>query len=191
MSCSCSRAPSPPAAAAPVDERDFSAQDAYRQPAKVLAALPVVEGKQVADIGAGGGYFALKLARLVGPRGQVIATDLDPAALAALAARAQRAGLGNVTTRRVAPEDPGLEPGRYAALLLSEVDHLLVNRVDYFRRLRFALSWGAVIVVVNHERHGAACRAALAAAGFAVEELVDRPPGQVLLRARLASEPGR
>ena len=157
----------------------------------MLAALPAVEGKWVADVGAGGGYFALKLARLVGPRGRVLATDLDPAALAALAARAHQAGLANVAPREVAPEEPGLEPERYAAVLLSEVDHLLVNRVDYFRRLRSALSRGAVIVVVNHERHREACQQALVAGGFLVEELGDRPPGQMLLRARPASEPGR
>lgn len=185
----CTRAPNPPPAAAPLREADFAALDRYRQPDKVLAAFPpLAENEWVADVGAGGGYFALKLARRVRGEGRVVATDVDDTALAALRERAQHAGLADrIATRRVAATDPGLERDRYTAILLSDVDHLLVNRVDYFRALRLALRAGGVIVIVNHARYREACVAALVTAGFAVEPIAEVPPEQLLVRARVAN----
>lgn len=169
-----------------VSEADFVALDRYRQPDKVLAAMPTLESAWVADVGAGGGYFALRLARRVGERGHVVATDIDGDALVALRARADKAGIdaARLETRRVSPTDPQLEASRYAVILLSEVDHLLVNRVDYFRKLRSALRAGGVVVIVNHERYRDPCRAALVEAGFVVEVSADAPPGQLLFRGR-------
>lgn len=174
MSCACACAPD-------VSEADFAAQDKYRQPDVVLAALGEVKDRWVADVGAGGGYFTLKLARRAG---HVVATDVDPKALRELRARVTKAGLQNVETVHALPEVPCLAPpGAYHAILLSQVDHLLVNRVDYFKRLGPALAEGGVLVVVNQERYGDACERALADAGWLVERLP--LPGQMLLRARL------
>lgn len=171
MSCSCTP---------DVSEADFAAQDRYRQPDVVLAALGDVRDLRVADIGAGGGYFALKLARRAG---HVVATDIDPKPLRELRARATKAGLQNVETVHALPDVPSLQPGAFRAILLSQVDHLLVNRVDYFKRLALALEEGGVLVVVNQERYGDACERALIDAGWLVERLP--LPGQILLRARL------
>jgi ubiquinone/menaquinone biosynthesis C-methylase UbiE len=52
-------------------------RDAWQQPAKVIATLALAPGQQVADIGAGGGYFTLPLAKAVGETGRVFAVDVE------------------------------------------------------------------------------------------------------------------
>src|SRR4051812_47057700 len=69
----------------PVASRAMSqaAYDGWRQPDAVIAALGLSPGQVVADVGAGKGYLSGRLARAVGPTGRVVATDIDPDALAA------------------------------------------------------------------------------------------------------------
>src|SRR2546427_6632458 len=92
--------------------------DRYRQPERVIAALGLARGQRVADIGAGSGYLTFRLAAAVGPKGRVVATDIDDAAIAALRAH----DAPNVVVRKVARDDPGLEPGSFDLVLLSQVD---------------------------------------------------------------------
>ena len=163
------------------------AYDRWRQPGRVLAALELAPGQRVADVGAGTGYFTAGLAEAVGPRGRVVATDVDPPALAALGGLARRAaarpapGVAPVEVRRVEPADPGLEPGTYDRILLSQVDHLVPDRVDYLRRLARALAAGGRLVVVNRRQHRAGLLRDAAAAGLAVARDVTDLPGQTLV----------
>lgn len=127
-------------------------QDAFRQPDKLIAALELHAGDTVADVGAGAGYLTLRLARAVGPAGRVVATDIDGEALDELARRAAAAGLSQIEERRVKPDEPGLEAGRYDLILLAQVDHLVPDRGRYFGALLGALSKRGRIVVSNRER---------------------------------------
>jgi predicted methyltransferase len=165
-----------------------TAQDAYRRPQIVLAALSLRPGQQVAEIGAGGGYLTRYLAAAVGPKGRVVATDIDDEALAALALRCRDEGLTQVLPRRVAADDPGLEVGAFDLILLSHVDHLLPDRVAYLRRLPTALRprKSGRIVVCNREAHRAGLLAAAVDAGLTVEPPLPPPdlPGQYLLTLR-------
>ncbi|HTE53735.1 MAG TPA: class I SAM-dependent methyltransferase [Kofleriaceae bacterium] len=165
------------------------AYDRWRRPEVVLAALRLADGQRVADVGAGIGYFTPLLATAVGPRGQVVATDIDPRALSALSALAQRAseltgeksrGAAPIEVRQVEAGDPGLEPGRYDRILVAQVDHLLADRVDYLRRLRAALAPGGLVVVVNRIHHRSGLLRAAAAAGYAISEDLTGLPGQYL-----------
>jgi predicted methyltransferase len=161
--------------------------DRWRQPERIIAALELAEGQVVADVGAGSGYFTPRLAEAVGPRGRVVATDIDPRALSALSTLAEEAaGLvepkrAPVEVRRVTPDDPGLEPGRYDRILIAQVDHLLADRAEYLRRLRPALAPGGRVAVANRIQHRAGLLRAATDAGYSIASEVTDLPGQYLV----------
>ena len=161
-----------------------AAQDAYRQPQRLIAALRLSPGDVVAEVGAGGGYLTLQLARTVGPAGHVVATDIDGAALAALRERAQAEGLSQIQTRLVTKAEPGLERGRYQLIFLAQVDHLLGDRAAYLRALLPALSAAGRIAVSNREQHLAALCQAAAAAQLTCERVQVELPGQFLVELK-------
>jgi ubiquinone/menaquinone biosynthesis C-methylase UbiE len=159
-----------------------AAFDRYRQPERVIAALGLELGRRVADVGAGRGYLTFRLAAAVGPKGRVVATDIDDAALDAL--RAHHAD--NVVVRKVAPDDPGLEAGSFDLIFLSEVDQYLPERVAYLRKLRAALAPGGRLAVTNRRGFRPALLTAADEAGYAVVgEITDLPNHfLVILRPR-------
>lgn len=162
-----------------------SQQDRYRRPERLLAALGVRAGERVADVGAGGGYLTLHLARAVGPSGRVVATDIDQEALALLRRRA--AGLPWVETRRAdaAAERGGLEEGSHDLVLLAQVDHLLPEerRGAALLGLLQALRPGGRLALANAERHRDGTERALRAAGLwgRAREVQAGLPGQFLI----------
>jgi 2-polyprenyl-3-methyl-5-hydroxy-6-metoxy-1,4-benzoquinol methylase len=156
-------------------------QDNYRRPDRLISHLALHPGQRIADVGAGGGYLTLRLARAVGPTGQVLATDIDSEALAALATRAKAANLPQIATRKVPVDDPSLEKATYDRILLAQVDHLLPNRKAYFAALGQALAPKGFIAVSNTERHLPAVQAAARAAGFVLRDTHCDLPGQFLL----------
>ena len=86
---------------------DDPARDAYQKPAEVVKALALREGEVVADIGAGSGYFAVRLARAVGPTGRVYAVDVSPDMIRHLGRRVLREErLANVVPVLCEPDDP-------------------------------------------------------------------------------------
>jgi predicted methyltransferase len=153
--------------------------DRYRQPEKVVAALGLRPGQRVADVGAGRGYLTFRLAAAVGPSGRVVATDIDDDALAAL--RAHRPVAANVSVRKVAPDDPGLDPGGFDLILLAEVDQYLGDRADYLARLIAALAPGGRVAVENRLPFRAPLLSAADRAGLVVEGEMDGLEGQYLV----------
>ncbi|HUB05710.1 MAG TPA: class I SAM-dependent methyltransferase [Myxococcales bacterium] len=150
------------------------------RPEVLLDALALRGDESVADVGAGPGFFTLRLARRL-PRGRVIAIDVDGPALAVLQRRAAAAGLRNVETRQVGPEDPGLAPASMALAFLCQVDQYLPDRARYFRALRRALRPGGRLVLVNYRRFEALDRDAATAAGFHAVLAAVAPPGYFVL----------
>jgi len=141
--------------------------DRERRPDLIVAALGLGPGKRVADVGAGSGLITVHLARAVMPDGKVVATDIDGAVLDLLAARTHAAGVDQVIERRVVKEnDPGLEPGAYDAILLSEVDHYFDDPVAWLQAAAPALKPGGRIVITNRIHHKAQSLAAAAKAGL-------------------------
>jgi len=155
-------------------------QDKYRRPELVVAALHIAPGAVVADVGAGGGYLTHRLAAAAGPRGRVVATDIDGSSL-------QRIGAGGpgeapIITRTVSPDDPGLERGGYDLILLSEVDHLLADREAYLRRLIPALKPGVGRIALSNRRvHRAAVLAAAERAGLSPSAELEGLPAHFLI----------
>lgn len=167
----------------PPPER-VSAEESFRRPAQLIESLDLRAGAVVAEVGAGRGLVTLHLSRAVGPTGRVVATDVDASALEILRERAGSQGLRNIETRRVTARDSGLEAGTYELVLLSFVDHLLVDRAAYLRGLIPALKPDGSIVIVNREDRAAAARAAAESAGLRIEEGTAELPGQRVLRLR-------
>ncbi len=165
-----------------VPDATESSYDRFRAPARVIAALGLRPGQRVADVGAGLGYLTFRLADAVGPAGHVVATDIDDGALAKL--RAHRPALANVTVRKVAPDDPGLEPGSFDLILLSAVDQYLPERAPYLEKLRAALAPGGRLAVTNRPSFREPLLAAAAEAGFVVlEEVTDLPVDYLVIFA--------
>jgi SAM-dependent methyltransferase len=157
-------------------------------PDELVRRLQLRPDATVADIGAGPGFFSARLARAV-PRGRVIATDLDERSLAFLERRAERAHLGNLEVRRAVADRPGLDEGSLDLAFLSQVDHALADRTDYFSRLRATLRPGGRIAIVNSVRYRDANLASAAAAGLrVVDEWRPTRPFTVLLLAPQTGE---
>jgi predicted methyltransferase len=152
------------------DAHARQAYDRYRQPDVLIGALAITPGMRVADVGAGAGYLTWRLARAVGPTGHVVATDVDARALAALVVGGDRELRPRVEARRVSADDPGLEPHAYDLILLSEVDHLLPDRVAYLGRLKAALKPGGRIAVSNRRTFRAALLDAATRAAYHLRE---------------------
>ena len=91
----------------------------WQKPDLIMDALRIAEGSVVADLGAGGGWFSVRLARRVGPRGRVYAEDIQPQMIDAIKGRVERENLSNVMTVLGTADDPRLPPGIDAALIVG------------------------------------------------------------------------
>lgn len=131
---------------------DGPARDAKEFPEEILAALELHPSLTVADVGAGTGYFTVRLARAV-PEGVVIATDVEPALVRALTERVRAEGLHNVRVVQGGASDPGLAPASVDRILLLGVWHHLQDRATYARALGEALAPGGRILIVEGAQH--------------------------------------
>ena len=126
---------------------DDPARDAWQKPHEVIQALGLQADARIADLGAGTGYFAARLANML-PQGRVYAVDIEPDMVRYLEARAKREGLGNVVALKGEPDDPRL-PEKVDLILLVNVYHHISDRASYFRRLRDSLRAGGRVAIVD------------------------------------------
>jgi SAM-dependent methyltransferase len=117
--------------------------------ALVEEALALREGMQVADVGAGDGDWAERLAEKVGPAGHVYATEIDAGDVEDIAKRAERYGLENLTAVLGTATDTGLEGGCCDAILLRMVYHHFTDPAPMRASLRRALRPGARLAVID------------------------------------------
>src|SRR5206468_4477302 len=94
-------------------------RDQWQKPDLIMDALGIADGSIVADLGAGGGWFTVRLARRVGPNGLVYAEDIQPQMIDAIKRRVQRENLGNVKTLLGTASDPQLPAGLDAVLIVD------------------------------------------------------------------------
>lgn len=135
---------------------DDPARDAWQQPDAVIAALQLTPAMTVADIGAGTGYFAMRLARAV-PQGRVIATDIEADMIRYMTERAAREGVKNLDAVLTPPADPKLVEGSIDRILVVDVWHHLGDRVGYAKALGKALKAGGMVAIVDFKldaKHG-------------------------------------
>ena len=128
---------------------DDPARDAWQMPARVIDALALAPGMKVSDIGAGTGYFSMRLAKIPGV--SVFAVDVEPAMIDYLKTRAANDKLPNVTPVLATANAPNL-PEPVDVVLIVDTYHHLPNRVAYFRDLRKSLKPGGRVAIVDFRK---------------------------------------
>ena len=149
------------------------ARDAAGEPRQLVRLLGIKPGMTVADIGAGSGYYVVRLAPIVGPTGRVIAQDVVPEYLRGLRNRVRDLGLRNVTVTQGEPHDPRLPAGSLDAAILVHMYHEIVQPYALLYNLVPAFKPGARVAIIDAFRqtseHGTPpdlLRCELAAVGY-------------------------
>ena len=138
--------------------------------------LRIGEGSVVADLGAGGGWFTIRLAQRVGPNGLVYAEDVQQEMIGSINRRVEREGLTWVKTVLGTPVDPQL-PGPVDVVLIVDAYHEMDAPVTLLRNVRKALKPGGRVGIVEFTKDGHG-------PGPAMEERVD--PEKVIADAKAA-----
>jgi SAM-dependent methyltransferase len=126
---------------------DDPARDEWQKPEEVIRALKLAPDAVIADIGAGTGYFAVRLARAV-PKGRVIGVDAEPDMVRYLAERAQREGLANLAAQLSAANDPRLLAPIDLVIVVNTYHHIPA-REHYFRALRKSLKPDGRLAIID------------------------------------------
>lgn len=129
-------------------------RDAWQKPDQIMDALSIADGSTVADLGAGGGWFTIRLARRVGPNGLVFAEDIQPQMIESITRRVQREGLRNVKTVLGVADDPRLPEGTIDAVLIVGVYHEMENPVALLRNVARSLSPKGRVGIVDFTKEG-------------------------------------
>ncbi len=121
---------------------------------RVMTLLNLKPGKNVADIGAGSGWFTVRAARRVAPGGTVFAEDINADAIKYIADRAKKENLANVEEILGVPDDPKLAPASVDAVLMLKVYHEIAAPIPFMKRLRAALRPGARVGIIDRNGNG-------------------------------------
>jgi SAM-dependent methyltransferase len=109
-------------------------------------------GTTVADIGAGEGYYTIRLAERVGPKGRVLAQDINRGALDRLGERVTREQLDNVAIKEGAVDDPRLPENSFDRIFMVHMYHEIEEPYAFLWRMRPALAKGGQVIVVDRDR---------------------------------------
>ena len=191
--------PPPGRDVAPIVSDAFSTEDVRDRVGEfeaVVAAARVQPGMSVADIGAGEGYYTVRLSPLVGIRGRVLAQDIVPEVRDRLAERVQREGLDNVTVRLGLSADPKLPPASFDRIFLVHMYHEVTDPYAFLWHLAGGLKPGGEVIVVDADRpvkrHGippARLKCELAAVGLSLDRFQRLSGGDSYFAAFRASGP--
>jgi SAM-dependent methyltransferase len=170
------RFPAPDRPVAPITTPAYSteaARDAAGEADRVLDRLSVKPGTRVADVGAGDGYYTVRLAKRLGPGGTIYAEDVTKSYLDRLSARLARERIAGVTLVHGTPSDPRLPSQSVDLALLVHMYHEIEQPYEFVYRLHGALALGGRVAIIDNdkptEKHGtppALLRCELAAVGY-------------------------
>lgn len=133
---------------------DYPDRDKKLQIDRVMDLLGITAGKNIADIGAGSGWFTVRASKRVGPTGAVLAEDINPLAIEYIGKRIQQANITNVRTILGGPDDPRLPPESVDAVLLLKVYHEVAHPVTMMTKVRAALHPGAKVGIIDRNGNG-------------------------------------
>lgn len=177
--------PEPDRPIAKVVSNQFANEDARdkRNEAQVVMDLANIRaGMTVADIGAGEGYYTVRLAERVGADGRVLAQDISREALERLGRRVERDRLENISIKLGEVDDPQLPPDSFDRIFMVHMYHEVAEPYAFLWRMWPALTAGGQIIVVESEtpvgRHGLPhtllfCE--FEAVGYVLVEYLERP----------------
>jgi SAM-dependent methyltransferase len=130
-------------------------RDDDEQPDALLEVLQIPEGATVADLGAGAGYFTWRLAERVGPRGRVIAVDIQQSMLDLIAAEAEKRKLSNVSLVLGSERDPKLPEGALDLVLIANAFHEFSDPEAMMAAVRRSLKPDGRLVVLEYRKEDA------------------------------------
>lgn len=160
-------------------------RDSVKEAQTVMDLATITPGMSIADLGAGEGYYTVRLAQRVGRNGRVLAQDIDPDALRDLGLRIERERLDNVSIKLGAEDDPRLPANSFDRVMLVHMYHEVGEPYAFLWRLRPSLRKGGRVIVVDADRstdkHGIPpdllfCE--FAAVGFRLTQFVRKPQMQ-------------
>jgi ubiquinone/menaquinone biosynthesis C-methylase UbiE len=128
------------------------ARDRLGEAEEVMRLAGIRPGMWVADVGAGDGYYTVRLSPAVGPKGRVLAEDIMPDARARLLDRVQRDKLNNVAVRLGKPEDPALPARSFDRIFLVHMYHEVTEPYQFLWNMREGLEPDGEVVVVDADR---------------------------------------
>lgn len=174
------------------------ARDRVNEAEDIMDRAGIRPGMTVADIGAGEGYYTVRLSARVGKNGRVLAEDIMPEVIEALSRRITREKLDNVSVKLGAPEDPRLPVNSFDRILMVHMYHEIAEPYAFLWHLSPALKKDGELIVVDSnrptEQHGTpprllACE--LTAMGFRLEEVIPKPSagGYFARFRRIAARP--
>lgn len=133
---------------------EYPDRDKKLQIDRVMDLLGLKAGKNVADIGAGSGWFTVRASKRVGATGAVLAEDINPLAIEYIGERVVKENLTNVRTVLGQPDDPRLPPESVDAVLLLKVYHEIAHPVAFMKKLKPALHEGAKVGIIDKNGDG-------------------------------------
>ena len=158
------------------------ARDRLNEADAVMNLAQIKPGTTVADIGAGEGYYTIRLSARVGKRGRVLAQDIIPGVRDALAQRVSRERLDNVSVKLGEPEDPKLPDNSFDRILMVHMYHEVEDPYEFLWRMRPSLRPDGLVVVVDADRetqnHGTPpelLKCEFAAVGYKLVTMRDMP----------------
>ncbi len=158
------------------------ARDKVGEARDIMDHAHVAPGMTVADIGAGEGYYTVRLAKRVGKDGRVLAEDIMPEVIDALGQRINRENWSNVSVKLGAPDDPKLPENSFDRIFMVHMYHEIEEPYAFLWHMRPALKPDGEVIVVDSNRptseHGTppkllACE--FLSVGYRLEEMIPRP----------------
>lgn len=130
-----------------VERFESPERDAYQMPEKVLDAIGDLKGKTVMDIGAGSGYFSVKLSKRAG---QVIAADVSKDFQEFLKKRIEKENIKNISLRLLPFDSPELKEGEVDMVFMSNTYHHIDHRPRYFSMVKKGIKSGGSLVIIDY-----------------------------------------
>lgn len=147
--------PAPQRPVAPIvssQYRDEDARDSVGEFQSVVRLADIRAGMSIADIGAGQGYYTVRLSPIVGRGGRVLAQDIVPQTIRTLGQRVTRERLDNVALRLGQPNDPLLPDASFDRILMIHMYHEIAQPYEFLWHLRGDLKRDGRVIVVDADR---------------------------------------
>ena len=168
-----------------------SEREKEEAPTAAIDSLGIKKGMNVADIGAGTGYFSFRLARRVGPTGKVYANDIQPEMLDRVREKAQAEGVTNIVTVLGGEADPRLPAGKMDVVIMVDVYHELSQPQEMLQNIRASLKPDGRLILLEYRKEDPAIpirpdhkmsipevKTELEAEGFKLEKVLETLPRQ-------------
>jgi SAM-dependent methyltransferase len=173
---------------------DREEREREEQPEKAIAQLNLKPGMMIGDVGAGTGYYSIRMAKLVGPAGSVYANDIQPGMLDKLNAKATEAHVNNIVTVLGSESDPKLPPAKLDLVVMVDVYHELSRPQRMLDGIRRSLKPGGRLVLLEYRKEDPSIpirpehkmsvdevKAEVQPEGFAFEKVIDSLPWQHII----------